>query len=267
MTPEQIALLSDARLSDAARVLGLYVSSLPEGPHELSHDQLAALIHGTPNADTVGRHMRQLAVHGYVERTSPGGKGSPRYQWSARENSREDKPMPAKIHGETPVVVGEEVDTNPLNPPSLSVRALQAIDAAGEKLRGCRGALRDYLEARVPAERQYPYVQWVVTTLDNPLAYYRMPTGLPIPHDQRTAVLADALNQLAATDEDKTRKWDAGDPANLENKIRSVVRSWSPPEERKATGTDGKPWRGKAEKKPQDEQEYTPKRWTGEFNR
>lgn len=257
MTPEQVALLNDASLSDAARVLGLYISTLPEGDHELSHDTLSALLHGTPNPDTVGRHLRQLRVHGYIERTSKGGSGSPRYKWSARENSRAEEAVPAKIHGQEPTVVAGAVGDTPFNSPEpIDVRALRAIEQAGDKLSGCRGSLVDYLTARVPQPNQYSYVQAVVSWIDNPLATFRRPDGMPVPTDERAKLLAVALNEMAATDE-ATRKHRAGDPANLRNKLGIVIRDRYR-EASPATGTDGGRSYPRRGKKPIDQQDYTP---------
>lgn len=129
MSPDQIRLLGDARLSDTARIVGLHISALGEGEHEISHDSLAAVLHGCPNADTVGRHIRQLIVFQYIERTSAGGKGSPRYRWSAREKTRVEEiatlensraeSLPSKIHGESPLLPAKIHGQNgsPSSPP------------------------------------------------------------------------------------------------------------------------------------------------------
>lgn len=112
MTDGQKTLAFDARLSEEARILGLHLSEVADDEHgvEMPHDELAALLHGCPNRDTVGRHMRQLLIHRYVERTNRGGSGSPRYRWiygrensrvekgAAREKSRVEPTLPAKIH-------------------------------------------------------------------------------------------------------------------------------------------------------------------------
>lgn len=265
MTEQQLQLLNDARLSDAARILGLYLSTLPAGPQELPHDRLAALLHGCPNADTVGRHLRQLDVFGYAQKVSNGGKGSPRYEWlevSARENSRAEASLPAKIHGQKPTVVeGEEevIPPNPLSGFSLDVRALQAISDAGDKLAGCRDALRDYLQARVPSARQYAYVQSVVSWLDNPGQVFQGPNGLAIPQPERVKMLAIALNEMAASDE-RSYKAPVGDVRNVRTKVGILSRLFG----QKATGTDGRTYQKRGAS---DEQQYTPTdHWDGVFN-
>jgi hypothetical protein len=68
------ALLLDARLTDQARVLGLFIASLGDGAHEIAHDDFAMILHGTPGQETIRRHLRQLEVFRYVER-SAGGRG------------------------------------------------------------------------------------------------------------------------------------------------------------------------------------------------
>lgn len=267
MTEAQEMLLRDSRLSDPARVLGLYISTLPTGANELPHDTLAVLLHGCPNRDTVGRHLRMLVVHGYIERTSSGGSGSPRYEWLARENSRPENVLPANIHGQSPTVVevGGVRDTPFSSPEPLDVRALRAIEQAGERLTGCRGALRDYLQARVPLPNQYGYVQAVVSWIDNPLTTFRQPDGMPVPAAERTKMLAVALNEMTATNE-ADRKYKTGDPINLRNKLSAVIRTTFEAVRKQATGTDGGKRYGKRDLPP-DAQDYTPtEKWSGEFN-
>lgn len=264
MTEAQETLLHDSRLSDPARILGLYISLLPEGPNELPHDSLSTLLHGTPNPDTVGRHLRKLATHGYVKRTSLGGSGSPRYEWCAREISRGEARVPVKFHGESPTVVeGGGVRDTPFNSPEpLDVKALRAIEQAGDRLSGCRGALRDYLQSRVPQDHQYAYVQAVVSWIDNPLTTFRQPDGSAVPASERTKMLAVALNEMAATDEGG-RKYKTGDPINLRNKLSAVIRSTFESVRQKATGTDGgKRYTGKRDLPP-DAQEYTTRPYQG----
>jgi hypothetical protein len=240
-------LLADSRLSDAARVLGLTLSTL-EGPQETPYEALAVYLHGTPNRDTVGRHLRQLLLYGYVRKASSGGSGSPVYEWIGEPAES----LPAKIHAQTNslpvkihaqdgfarensraehpvVVVGEVVDITPLPPlPAepdgnpIDPRAVAAIEAAGEHLAGCRGALVDYLRARVPLALQYAYVQTVHAWAANPLATFRRPDGHPVPEGERARLLAVALNEMAATDEG-TRKYRPGDPANLRTKLQNVI--------------------------------------------
>lgn len=265
MTPSQIRLLADARLSDAARVLGLHLSLLGEGDHELAHDALAALLHGTPNGDTVGRHMRQLIVHGYVKRTSKGGSGSPRYEWSARENSRGEASLPAKIHGEKPPIDDEDDDVSTPIVPLLviSPEADQAMEKHAGVLTGCRGALRDYLRRRVPRERQPAYIHDLAGKLGGLGFNWRNSDGRPIPKAEWSGLLAAAINELAATDEASEYRYKPGDPRNLRTKLGILVGQWG--RERKATGTDGKP-RSNRSGQASDTQEYRPTNVTPELN-
>jgi hypothetical protein len=145
MKPAQLALLRDSRLSDAARILGFHLSGL-EGEQEVSHDSLAALLYGTPNTDTVGRHLRQLIVHGYVEKVKEGGRGhSPVYRWVgiprentrpieiARENSSPIETKPANNHGLSADLGGGYMGgESPPPPPSPPVRAREDVENSGE---------------------------------------------------------------------------------------------------------------------------------------
>lgn len=195
-------LMTDARLSDSARVLGFYIASLGEGEHELSHDELAALLHGCPNTDTVGRHMRMLIVHRYVERTSPGGRGSPRYRWlSTLEKSRAES-QPAKNHGENGSMPanfrGESrpPTTTPTTPPTPTEARERERPAEIDLAR-----LRSYLGEHSRA------VDLMLASSDHPPTWAasvfgkygsngtQAPSG--IPPDRRPAVLANALMDFA----------------------------------------------------------------------
>jgi len=68
------ALLMDTRLTDSARVLGLYVESLGAGSHRIGSDDFARVLHGAPSRETVSRSLRALRLHGYIEQR-PGGRG------------------------------------------------------------------------------------------------------------------------------------------------------------------------------------------------
>lgn len=242
-------LIADSRLTDAARLLGIHLAMLGEGEHELPYDQLATLLHGCPNRNTVGGHIRKLEAFGYIERTSEGGRGhSPRFRWiglapnEACANATYS--TNARALTATDDVADADVTTPPVIPlpPALHPDAEAAIERHGEKLRGCRDSLRDYLRLRVPPERQYGYVQAVATWLDGFGFNWSSGRhqGMPLPRGERPPLLAAALNELAATNEGK-RVHDAGDPANLKTKLGILLN----PREHNVrhhagTGTDGR---------------------------
>ena len=239
-------LLRDARLSDAARILGLHLSMLGEGDHELSFDALAAIVHGTPQTETIGKHMRQLTVHGYAERTSGGGRGSPRYRWhesSAPKKIGPEQSLPRNFSAQSDTVVVDDEDKQipPIVPPKLDDRTEKALDQHAGKLTGCRGALRDYLTANVPTPtRRYAYVHTIATWLDGgDPNVWRLADGSGLPPPERPALLATALNELAAGDE-KMMKRPIGDPANLRTKINILLRQRNDHERRNGgTGHNG----------------------------
>jgi hypothetical protein len=68
------ALALDARLSDAARVLGFYIATKGAGEHEIGRDDFRRVLHGSPSKDKVSRALSELELHGYVKR-KPGGRG------------------------------------------------------------------------------------------------------------------------------------------------------------------------------------------------
>lgn len=246
MRPDQIALLTDNALSDQARILGVYISEVGlDEPIELSHDDLSRLLYGFPNADTVGRHLRMLILSGYVDK-SPGGRGhSDKYLWIARENSRAKNidldlaraktTYPSKIHGLSETVVGSSskevvveeaarVREADLNVENLSPLALKALGDHQELLRGCRGALRDYLLLRVPTDRQYPYVQSLAGWMNGlDPTVWMLPDGAQLDPASRPGMLASALNELLATDERKMKRPE-GEPSNLRTKLQVLLR-------------------------------------------
>lgn len=110
------ALAEDSRLSDRARVLWVYLAGRGAAAEsqEVPHKAFRRVLHGAPQADTVGRHLAQLELYGWVERT-PGGRGhSDSYQVIApgknlnlnigaeknahqSKNSSQEKPGPNSI--------------------------------------------------------------------------------------------------------------------------------------------------------------------------
>lgn len=249
MTKQQMRLLNDSALSDAARILGFYLSTLPAGPQVMKHKELAVLLHNTPNAATVGRHLRQLEVHGYATVSSEGGKGSPVYEWvdsSPVDKTLAEAALLSNKRQEKPAVVVEDVSNTPLVPP-LELKPLAAdadalIGAELSLLGECVKPLSSYLRRRVHPDRQEPYVGRVLAALGreclNP--QWRDATGAVIPLARRPAIMADALNELATADEDKGRAHGAGDWNNMRNKLLGLIGAENaPPPQFRATGTGG----------------------------
>lgn len=231
LDPRRLELLRDARLSDSARILGLHLSMLGEGEHEMSFDELAALLHGTPQTETVGKHMRQLCVFGYAERTSAGGRGSPRYRWvpelSGPKKIGLEQSMPRKKSAQSATVVVDDGDveqTPPISPLKvLDKRAERALEQHNAILAGCRGALRDYLTDYVIPEKQYAFVQLVAGWLNGiDAGVWKLPTGSSLPPPERPGMLATALNDLAASS--RLMKGPVGEPANLRTKLNVLLR-------------------------------------------
>lgn len=71
------AILADNRLSEEARIIGLWISTAEaddEGWVEVRFDQLRGILYGFPSDDTIRKHMRMLRGSGWAERNA-GGKG------------------------------------------------------------------------------------------------------------------------------------------------------------------------------------------------
>lgn len=234
-----LELLCDQSLTDTARIIGLRIAALGGEWHEIAADDFARMVAGYPKQETIARHVRQLEVAGYIER-KPGGRGhSDRFKWADRPcknmESKKDSPEEntgskdldlTNFSGLKPIVV---VEGGSSNPPIVPLRALdpkaeELIGSRPEQLTGCRGSFRDYLVARVPASRQYAYVQTVIGWLEDiDPGVWRLHTGGWLPPPERTRVLAAALNDLAASDE-ATMKRPVGDVANLRTKINVLLR-------------------------------------------
>lgn len=290
MRDDQVKLLTDNRVSDAGRVLGLYISNLVPGEwHELRYEVLATLLQGFPSNDTIARHLRQLELAGYVERKKGGRGRSPSFLWIAPQESgpksiepqetgpktpdspaqvptdpiepQESGPIPEKtdathVREQTVFEVededGDEVPPSMGFPHDLHEKADAAIERYDEQLTGCRGALRDYLQSRVPPARQYPYVQTIACWFDGSQDIWRQSDGSRLPKEERPPMLALALNDLAASDE-LTMKRPVGDPANLRTKLNVLLQQRDRHERRNGSSGDhsrgaGQKGRGKAGK-------------------
>jgi hypothetical protein len=259
-----LKLLNDAALSDAARILGFYLSTLPAGPHEMPYAELSVLLHNTPNRATVGKHLRQLCARGYARLVSSGGSGSPCYEWLDSECNKvnaDDALRAEKRTQDAPhvVVVVEDRKIPPIVPlKPLAPDAEALIEAERERLGECVKPLMSYLRRRVPPDRQEPYAGRVVGALKpetlNP--QWKDATGQAIPMPRRRAIMADALNELATVDEVKGRAHGEGDWNNLRNKINNLCKFENAPP-LQSTGTDGYRSRaGPRGKAPADQNDY-----------
>lgn len=255
-------MLLDNSLSDTARVLGVWIASWGEELREVSPDEFARIAHGWPSPDTIARHIRQLRVAGYIEQKAGGRGHSDRFRFrlsTAIQGVSKDRTEsePGSICGidatndpdvslstdtqggpklwvgvggvTDDVEEGEEPPVVPHRPePALSIDAERALAEHGELLAGCRGALRDYLRQRVPLERQFGYVMTVVGWRNGISKAFRKPDGTSALASEQNAILADALNDLAASDEAQMSR-PLGDPANLRTKINVLLRQANDP--------------------------------------
>jgi hypothetical protein len=108
-----------------------------------------------------------------------------------------------------------------------------------ERMNGCRGALTDYLAARVPPERHYAYVQTLASWLANPNCCFATAGGGLLPEGDRHRFLALALNELGASDETPYRA-PPGDPRNLKTKLSVLIREASRGPPPSVTGRSGR---------------------------
>lgn len=118
----------------------------------------------------------------------------------------------------------------------------KAIDINAEILKGCRGALRDYLDIKVgDPTRQYGYVQTVVGWLQGTdPKLWTTPAGDTIQPNERAPLLAEALNDLLGSDESRMAR-PVGDPGNLRTKTSVLVTMRASRERRVAAKAEAKP--------------------------
>lgn len=246
MRADQRRLLVDSRLTDQARIMGLYFSERAVGePAEVSHDELATVLHDAPGEETIRRHLRFLVLFGYVEKSAGGRGHSDKYLWIDPElcGSKSIDPdicgsKAVKTHTHKglkgTVVVGsskEEVveeetraREESLDVENLETRALRALGNHGDLLRGCRGALSDYLLLRVARARQYAYVQSIAGWMNGlDPTVWKLPDGSQLEAGDRPGMLAVALNELLAADEGAMKR-PRGDPGNLRTKLQVLLR-------------------------------------------
>lgn len=244
MTPDQLALLADARLSREARIMGLHIASLGEGAHAIAHSAFRRLLgrgaRGMAKDDTIGGYIQELVEYGWVTR-EPGGQGSPRYTFAPPpRGSNPDAFLPLESSppppwgGKAPVspttMGGQTAPTSssskePPLPPPLEARARAFVESS-EVLVGCRGSLLDYLAERVETDRQLAYAQSVAGTIEGTDEQVWMARDGSHVRENRAAIVAGCLNDLRAGDEvGKYFPGPPGDPRNLKSKVRYKVKS------------------------------------------
>lgn len=89
-------ILQDSRVRDPARLIAIHIATLGDGFHELSSGELAVHLHGTPSMDTVGRHLRQLLLLGYIERRTGGRGHSDAYRFRSAKSTELNEDRSAK---------------------------------------------------------------------------------------------------------------------------------------------------------------------------
>lgn len=129
----------------------------------------------------------------------------------------------------------------------LTDKAIAAIADQGEKFKGFRGALTDYLQVRVRPDRQGWYVLTIAAWMDGTDAsVFRLADGSRVPTDEIPGLIATALNELLASGEKdaipKPMKYGDGDPRNLKTKLGVLCRQRGdhkrPAPEQKAVSPD-----------------------------
>lgn len=270
LTEQQLELLQDAAISTDARVLGLWLSDNAIDWLEVDIEQFNDLLSADATKDRRQRALAQLERRGWAERR-PGGRGhSDCFRFSGRKTRQLSATLPeiqAAESGTYPdssresrqVSTDSSRDIRQLNDPGggyrggreenegggeqhpptphLESAAIEAMSRHGEVLAGCRGSLRDYLLSRVSPGSQSAYVHAVVCYLNDQQPVFRYPDGSRIPTELRRGLLATALNELGAQDEQRMKS-PVGDVRNLKTKIDIVIRqAWEAENEPGGSGS------------------------------
>lgn len=232
---------------DALRLI-LYVASLGEGEHEIPTDTIQMLLR-CGGERPIYRAREVAERHGLVWRR--GGRGHHNvYGWSglgadSLDNSAQKPtqvildPAPeltqvgyvgVEADSSPPVVVGSSKEAVAVASAharegfGVSEKATEVMAQHNGSFTGFRGTLRDYLQARVPPDRQHWYVQtlaaWIAGTDQS---VFRLQNGDRVPASEIPGMIAAGLNELLATGEKdakpKPMKYADGDVRNLKTKL------------------------------------------------
>ena len=231
-------IVRDTRLSSDARIVALEVHLREGDQHEISFDEWSMLL-GQAGNHRIRRALKQSELAGWIDRTPGGGGHSDSFASSLPESttlrgdSRGEEQVVLSQEGEVAGGAGAAREAEP----ELHPRAQALLERKESPLNGCRGALRDYLDLRVDPDRQYAYIRTLVGWFEGmDPSIWRKPNGRPVDTDRRTSIVADALNDLAASDEDQMKR-PAGDPANLRTKIQVRIAQREDPHGRNRRGS------------------------------
>ncbi len=276
-------MLDDAGLTSDGLRLALYMERLGPGWHRIKSPRLSILLNHR------GQKPIRNATLNAMERRwldwRDGGAAGGYFRFRTPDETSEGRAAAwAEMGWEAP---GEEANDAPRGaiPSDPRVRAIplegsreeegeggggdaRAIDPKAEEELARRAptldvsadALRLYLPLRVDPARQAPYVVAVDSLLQEKTTFDWTNGNGPIPLEKRPQYVVDALNDLAASDEQRGHTRPPGDFANLKTKLSILLRPG------KSTGPPGGGGRGRG-RKPIDQQEYTgTTEWKG-FNR
>lgn len=249
-------LLRDARLTDSARIVGLYIEDLGVGGHEITNEEFAKVLYGEPSNAKIGRAKRALRTHGYIEQR-PGGRDHAdvyTFRYSAdgdltpnnpstRDHLINDRLSPEDslkdsssavfqlneahawpAYSDAAVEVDGVDDERNTRRSGVTRQATDALRRNADVLGECRDALRDYVEQRVSSERQQAYIEVVAGWLsgNEPYFWKIRGDGGVVESGFRSGLVRSALNDLRASGE-LTMKRPEGDVGNLRTKVRYLL--------------------------------------------
>ncbi len=250
MSPDQLALLEDTRLSRAARLMGLWLSTRDDWT-EVSRDAWQRFLgrgaRGMATKEAVASYLGELEVGAWVERRRGGRGHSDSFAFKGMLEPDPKKDSVGLSHTPSSLASG-------IARPQAATATTTDYDGsydyspdaekivAGDLFRGCRGSLRDYLRLRVRTHLQHGYVQRLAQALNgSDGSFWKDRTGSSLPEKGRTSVLAMALNELAGGDEiGKHFPAAPGNISNLRTKVRHEVRIRMGQDRDTKEGTDGR---------------------------
>lgn len=159
------------------------------------------------------------------------GLGSNHYESVGRTedaqeaSSESDRSSAASSEALARVPTGHRIGGGEGGERELSIRALEILFDNDVFFVGCRGAIRDYLIARVPdPTKQIGWLQTALMCLNDARPVFRWPDGTPIvSQTERARLMASAANDLLQTDE-SAMKGNEGEFRNLQTKLEILIK-------------------------------------------
>lgn len=255
---ELAEVMGDASLSPEARVLIVHIAMLGDGEHEISYRSLSRLLCQI-GEKKLRQAVQDAAETGWITVNTQAGRGHhPRFEFSPSKRAelkdsyaqkdelkKDSYAENDKLNGDSRAGVTTQVVSLPTeeDEEEEGARALDdqtehRIQQEAAVLDEAIEPLRDYLLLRVPPDRRGAYVGGVTSLLRHATTFdWSTSPGTQVPVPKRSGYVADALSELAASDEAKGHSRPVGDLGNLKTKLQVLLKP-PKPNGKHAAGTE-----------------------------